>query len=64
MMWRSLTFSAVRFTDYDDLNHYPSSELLGYSHSSAIADWLNHFCAKPHSFNECSLIDLSRNLNK
>jgi hypothetical protein len=34
----ALTISAVRFTDYNHFAPNPSSELLGYYHSSADAD--------------------------
>jgi hypothetical protein len=38
-MLKLLHFSAVRFTDLDSPSSAPSSELLGYFHSSANADW-------------------------
>ena len=42
------TLSAVRFTDLDKRRAPPSSELLGYYHSTAIADWaLKDFLCNP-----------------
>ena len=39
--------SVVRFTDCDPSAVYPSSELLGYYHSSALRTDKPTFCAKP-----------------
>jgi hypothetical protein len=43
--------SAVRFTDYKSFSLYPSSELLGYYHSSALRTDKLTFRAKPVHFN-------------
>jgi hypothetical protein len=40
------TIPAVRFTDYDPSAPHPSSELLGYYHSSATRTARTTFCAK------------------
>ncbi len=40
------TIPAVRFTDYDPSAPHPSSELLGYYHSSATRTDRTTFCAK------------------
>ncbi len=40
------TIPAVRFTDYDPSAPHPSSELLGYYHSSATRTDTTTFCAK------------------
>jgi hypothetical protein len=40
------TIPVVRFTDYDPSPPRPSSELLGYYHSSAMRTDRTTFCAK------------------
>jgi hypothetical protein len=44
------TIPTVRFTDYDPSAPQPSGELLGYYHSSALADWFSYFCIHPVVF--------------
>jgi hypothetical protein len=41
-----VTIPAVRFTDYDPSAPHPSSELLGYYHSSATRTDRITFCAE------------------
>jgi len=43
---RAAPVPAVRFTDYDSYAPHPSSELLGYYHSSATRTDRTTFCAK------------------
>src|SRR5882672_12265886 len=43
----AIIISAVRFTDYKSSALYPSRELLGYYHSSALRTDKPIFCAKP-----------------